>query len=270
MTRGARMASVIAAAVSLAALDGAAAEAQSLASRVAAVRDGMVRFSFASRPELCGHPNGISTGRNRGQTITWDSKRSQDVEWEIDCERGPVRVVLDRESGETAALRSYVGGKWRNIAARVTDLGTVPAREATDYLLSLAGSQSGKIAEKAIFPATLGEGTEVWPSLIRIARDEARPRNVRRQAIFWVSQAAGEAATAGLDNVVRDNSVDRDVREQAIFALSQRPKEEGVPALIRVARTNRDPELRKKAMFWLGQSSDPRALALFEEILGRR
>jgi hypothetical protein len=44
-------------------------------------------------------------------------------------------------------------------------------------------------------------------------------------------------------------------------------KTEGVPALLRIARSNPDPELRKTALFWLGQSEDPRALALFEEIL---
>jgi hypothetical protein len=40
-----------------------------------------------------------------------------------------------------------------------------------------------------------------------------------------------------------------------------------VPRLIDVARTNRNPEVRKQAMFWLGQSQDPRALAFFEEVL---
>jgi hypothetical protein len=40
-----------------------------------------------------------------------------------------------------------------------------------------------------------------------------------------------------------------------------------VPALIRIARTNPHPELRRTALFWLGQSEDPRALTLFEEIL---
>lgn len=50
----------------------------------------------------------------------------------------------------------------------------------------------------------------------------------------------------------------------------QRPKDESVPALIKIARTNRDPEIRKKAMFWLSQSRDPRALDLFEELLIRR
>jgi hypothetical protein len=37
-----------------------------------------------------------------------------------------------------------------------------------------------------------------------------------------------------------------------------------------VARTNADPEIRRKAIFWLGQSDDPRVLALFEELLTRR
>ena len=57
------------------------------------------------------------------------------------------------------------------------------------------------------------------------------------------------------------------MREAAVFALSQRPRDESVPALIRVARTHRDPHIRKTALFWLGQSRDPRAIELFEEIL---
>ena len=34
--------------------------------------------------------------------------------------------------------------------------------------------------------------------------------------------------------------------------------------------TNKDPEIRKKALFWLGQSHDPRALDLFEELLTKK
>ena len=54
-----------------------------------------------------------------------------------------------------------------------------------------------------------------------------------------------------------------------MFALSQLPKDEGVPKLIDVARTNRNPAVRRQAMFWLGQSRDPRALEFFEEVLAR-
>jgi HEAT repeat protein len=84
-----------------------------------------------------------------------------------------------------------------------------------------------------------------------------------------VSQAAEAAATRGLDSLVALDATDRDVREQAVFALSQRPREEGVPVLVRIAQSHRDPEIRKRAIFWLGQSGDPRALALFERLLTR-
>jgi HEAT repeat protein len=47
------------------------------------------------------------------------------------------------------------------------------------------------------------------------------------------------------------------------------PKEEGVPRLIEVAETNHNREVRRQAMFWLGQSNDPRALAFFEKVLAQ-
>jgi hypothetical protein len=37
--------------------------------------------------------------------------------------------------------------------------------------------------------------------------------------------------------------------------------------LIDVARNNKNPEVRKQAMFWLGQSHDPRAVQFFEQVL---
>ena len=59
------------------------------------------------------------------------------------------------------------------------------------------------------------------------------------------------------------------MKKKAVFALSQLPKDEGVPLLIKVARTNTNPEVRKQAMFWLGQSKDPRATDFFAEVLGQ-
>jgi len=57
------------------------------------------------------------------------------------------------------------------------------------------------------------------------------------------------------------------VKRRAVFALSQLPKDEGVPMLIEIARSNRNPEVRRQAMFWLGQSHDPRAVAFFEKVV---
>ncbi|MFL5623932.1 MAG: HEAT repeat domain-containing protein [Gemmatimonadaceae bacterium] len=256
----------------LAALAGAdAASAQSIASRVARVSNGTVRMSFKVKPGLCGSGNSFWHVGGRGRT-TWgnDWNESRDVEYDIDCSTGPARVVLDRRDGEMTDLRFYVGGRWRPAGADVVDLGMVPAREAADYLVSLAQSERGSMGEKAILPATLADSAVIWPALIKIARNPDVPRGTRSQSVFWLGQAAGDAATRGLNDLVVDNGVDREVREQAVFALSQRPREEAVPALIAVARTNKDPEIRKKALFWLGQSHDPRALDLFEELLTKK
>jgi hypothetical protein len=244
---------------------------QPLERRIAAAPDGIVRLSFAARPNICGNGRGSISmdceDGSCGRSTMFVGGRDRD-EVEYDCEPGPVRVSLRVAGGRVTSMRTYVGGRWRATTGDgVTDLGTVGAREATAYFLALATKDSGAGAEHAVFPAILADSVTVWPDLLRIARDGRVSRRARRQAVFWLGQAAGEAATRGLTQLVDDRATDRDVREQAVFALSQRPHDEGVPALIRIARENPDPELRKKAIFWLGQSDDPRALALFEELL---
>jgi len=256
------------------------AAAQRLAARVAAAPDGTVRVSFAARPGVCGDGHtvialectGGRCGRGRwGRTITVD-RGFDDDEVEYDCEPGPVRVSLRVRAGRVQSLRTYVGGRWvvppRDAA--VTDLGTASARDAVDFLLGLATREDTRAGEEAILPATLADSVIVWPTLLKLARDDRAPGRTRGQAVFWLGQAAGDAATRGLTDLVDDADLDRDVKEQAVFALSQQPREAGVPVLIRIARTHPEPGVRRKALFWLGQSGDPRALALFEEILTGR
>ena len=232
--------------------------AQSLAQRVRGAGDGTVRLSFASREGVC------STGPG---SITIIDDDDHDDEWESGCERGPVRVSLRVRGGRVTESETYVGGRWRAGRDRVTDLGLVPAREAADLLLALAPQVSDDDGGKLVTAATLADSVVVWPQLLRLARDTGVREETRRQAVFWLGQAAGAEAVKGLDSIATDGGGDIEIRKQAVFALSQRPADEGVPILIRIARSNRHPELRKSALFWLGQSEDPRALTLFEEIL---
>ena len=246
----------------------ATASAQSLARRIADAPDGKVRLEFAARPDLCGNGNYVSHGNNN--RTQWDSDYSEDVEYTEECMRSPVRLVIYKQGGELAKIRTYVGGRWRAPVGTVTNLGQVSARDATDYLLSLASAGSYHPARDAIFPLTLADSVVVGPGLMKLARDVSRPKEIRTQSIFWLSQIAGEAVTANLTALTGEAAQDREIRKQAVFALSQRRSEEAVTSLIQIARTNRDPEIRKNALFWLGQSRDPRALALIEEILTRR
>jgi hypothetical protein len=247
----------------------APASAQTIAQRVSRASDGTVRLSYAARDGVCGNGRGVISfhcvnGSCGNQRITTGS------DWEDDgpcpCEAGPVRLVLEVSGGRVTRLRSYVGGRWK-AAEGVTDLGMVPAADAAHFLLDLARAGDNRSNEDAIFPATLADSVTVWPDLVSLARDNSVRGHVRNQAVFWLSQAAGEAAVKDLTDMAGDDSLDRDVREHAVFALSQEPHDVGVPALIQIARSNRDREVRKKAFFWLGQTNDPRALALFEEVL---
>jgi HEAT repeats len=259
---------LVAAAVSM--VLAATGAAQSLASRVAAVKDGTLRLTYAARPGVLGNGHDVIQwdcgSRTCGQRSDGNRRNEPDVEWSSACDSGPVRLTIRMREGAVSDLRVAVGGRWIP-RSDVTDLGAAPAAEAARYLLTLARQADGHLGGHAIFAATLADSVTVWPDLLRLARDVTLATETRRQAVFWVSQAAGSAATKGLGDLVGEDTVDRTVREQAVFALSQRPRDEGVPALIRIAKTHRDPEIRRRAIFWLGQSNDPRALALFEELL---
>jgi HEAT repeat protein len=89
--------------------------------------------------------------------------------------------------------------------------------------------------------------------------------------MFWLSRFAS-GKVAGYDNEPffepgENPSEDEDVQMHAVFVLSQLPREQGIPDLLSLARSHRSWRVRSQALFWLGQSGDERALALFESVL---
>ena len=256
-----------------------AQQPSSIAARVAAApADGVVEMRFPARAGVCGDGrHSISIGHG---TITGDVRRNGDVEDHGACEPGPVRAVLTLRGHDVARVRTYVGGDTatRSSSPEAVDLGTVDPRDAAAYLLDVARRGDGRVADDAILPAVLADRAVVWPALLAIARDSGgggHARGARGTAGFWLSRFATAARDGHPERIADDatsgddEDEENDVRGHAVFALSQLPRHEGVPSLIEVARTHKDARVRAKAMFWLGQSGDPRALALFEEILSK-
>jgi hypothetical protein len=232
------------------------AEAQNLARRLAGVKNGTVRMSFASRDDICGYDNGISTNR-RGDSNSrsgWNNSReAEDVVYDNDCSEGPARVVAHFDNGQLTRIRSYVGGRWRAAGSDVTDVGTVSVKDATDYLLDLARTQSGRAAGQAIFPLTLADSVNMTQPIYSIAKDESRPNEVRDQAIFWLSQMDDDAAVGMLDNILESSHDDR-IQDKAIFGLSQHHSGKGLTILRNFAENEANSDnARGKAIFWLGQ-----------------
>jgi hypothetical protein len=61
-----------------------------------------------------------------------------------------------------------------------------------------------------------------------------------------------------------------EMKEQIIFVLSQRQRDPAaMDKMFDIARNEKDPELRKKAIFWLGQSRDPRVQQFLIDLINK-
>jgi hypothetical protein len=176
-------------------------------------------------------------------------------------------VMFRVEDKQITRIRTYsancpldAGGKavhWFN---------NVAVNDSISYMKTFMGPNvPRKFNDSAVTVVALTEGQRALDELITLARDGATA-NSKGNALFWLAQRAGAKAIGQITAAI-ENDPDTKVKEKAVFALSQLPKDEGVPLLIQQARTNKNPVVRKQAMFWLGQSKDARALRFFEEIL---
>jgi len=127
----------------------------------------------------------------------------------------------------------------------------------------LSTDPSGEIREHAVFALTQSPVPAACDRIKRVAVED-RDHDVRAQALFWLAQSKAEGAGEWIVGRL-DAETDDHVREQAVFALSQ--LEDGTDWLLKVLRSKRDPETTRRALFWLGQSDDPRALQELEKIL---
>ena len=238
----------------------AAAGGQSLSQRVASAADGAVQFTYAARPGVCG--NGRTYYSINGSM--WFGSMNDNVLRSDPCQPGPVRVVLGRAGKEVVDVNTYVGPS--QSAPGATDLGAVPAREAAEYLLTLAARVDGRPGRDAITPAMLADSASVTPQLLAIARDQSRARETRSSAISWLNRAADERGgvspsqlAKALGEIARDENDNQQVRQSALNVLSRQENGEGIPALIEISRTTPDIWLGKQTLATLARSGDPRA-----------
>ena len=144
-------------------------------------------------------------------------------------------------------------------------IGQSGGAESGTYLRELFGRIKGEeLRKKILFSVSQMGGDENMKWLVGVARDRAQPIEVRKQALFWASQ--GGAALAELAGLYSSFD-DRQMKEQLIFVYSQREEPAAVDKLLEISRRDPDPELRKKALFWLGQSDDPRAAKALQDII---
>jgi HEAT repeat protein len=218
----------------------------------------------------------------RGQAVFWlsqtGSERAVDAIEEIlrtsndtEVQEKAVFALSQHSSPRAAALlRAYA--ERENAPENVREkaifwLGQRGSQANAEYLRSLfTRLRNDDLKSKVLFSLSQmnGFGNERW--IMNQALDSSLPVEVRKQALFW----AGQSGVALPEFVgLYDRMRDTEMREQIIFVLSQRGRETAaIDKLIDIARRDPDRHLREKALFWLGQSHDPRAARVIAEIIG--
>jgi HEAT repeat protein len=149
-------------------------------------------------------------------------------------------------------------------------LGQRKSEENAKFLRDLFGrTTDDAVREKILFSMSQMRGMGNDAFILDQAANARLPMELRKQALFWAAQGK-EVTTAQLAGIY-DKNADAEMRDQVIFVLSQRGNSDtqAVDKLLDIAKTEKDRDLRKKAIFWLGQSKDPRAAKLLQELIER-
>ena len=151
----------------------------------------------------------------------------------------------------------------------IFQLGQHPSAESADYLRTLftklgTGAKGDDLRKNLLFSLSQmrGFGNDKW--LLGVAADASQSEEVRKQALF----AAGQAGVSGADMAaIYDRMTDRELKYQLIWVLSDTRDRAGSDKLVEIAQKDKDPEMRKKAIFWLGQKNDPRIRQILLDII---
>jgi HEAT repeat protein len=166
------------------------------------------------------------------------------------------------------ALRSYAEREGISEGSRekaIFWLGQHQSAENATYLRSLYGKlKSQDLKKKVLFSLSQMGGEENGRWLLRVAGDTSQGLEMRKQALFWAGQ--GGVSIDELTKLYAKVS-DKEMREQLIFVYSQRDEPAALDKLIEIAKSDPNPDLKKRALFWLGQSEDSRAVQALQDII---
>lgn len=121
------------------------------------------------------------------------------------------------------------------------------------------------LKDKIIFSLSQTRSASVDKWLMDLVMNTREDVEVRKKALFWAGQ--NRALSVESLGSLYSRLTDSEMKDQLIFVLSQR--RDAVDKLIDIARTEKDRELRKKAVFWLGQSKDAKAVKFMEDLISR-
>ena len=136
-----------------------------------------------------------------------------------------------------------------------------------DFFRALYKSTKNSNIHGQIIQAVVGLRTpEATQWLIDMAKDKSVDAESRKNAIYW----AGQQRTVDMDqlNAIYDQARgDNEVQTQVLYVYSTRKETAAVDKLMAIAKSDPNIEMRKQALYWLGQKKDPRVAQFIRDLI---
>lgn len=175
--------------------------------------------------------------------------------------RKAVFLVSQHEGPETErilldAARTDPDGQVREQAVQwLSQVDSPAAVAALDSILRSAGDPA--LQDKAIFALSQQDSPRARQALRDFALRSGVSSDLRQKAIFWIGQG-DDPDRLGFLKTLYTQLRDTESRDKILFSVSQVEGRESQRWLLGVAGdVNESIELRKKALFWAGQSDIP-------------
>jgi HEAT repeat protein len=140
--------------------------------------------------------------------------------------------------------------------------------DESDYLRGLFGRTVSPELREAIVQAVANQKTPdrtAW--LLGVARDRTQELEPRKRALFYAGQSGVELRE--LLPLYDEMAGQTEMQDQMLYVYAQRKEPEATDKLMQVAKAEKVPELRKRAIYWLGQRRDPRVKQFLLDILNQ-
>lgn len=125
------------------------------------------------------------------------------------------------------------------------------ATSALDSILRF--SKDAEVRDKAIFALSQQESPRAQQILRDFAGNDASPEELREKAVFWIGQRDDAESRAFVRDLYR-RTTNAEIKEKVLFAVSQSDDPQSKAWLLGVVRDPKESvEVRKKALFWVGQ-----------------
>ena len=176
----------------------------------------------------------------------------------VELRRRAVFVLSQQRTPETEDILLSVARNDPNEDVReqavfwLSQVGSDRAVAALDSILQNTPDED--LREKALFALSQISGPRSTQILRDYAARESAPEDAREKAVFWLGQQDKSENAAFLRDLYA-RVTPEDLKEKILFSLSQMNSGDNTRWLLDQALdTHQDVELRKKALFWAGQT----------------